>query len=148
MEEIMMEQVVNLEHKIAEISYKIASQKIIGQNIVDKALGILVNDGVYAMFLFIEEKGRKEATSSDNSQAESDKDKNKNKTKPKEFCEKIERLLNEVRLINSCNCSTFEGRKECFKQLTEDLNKLLLARQILEKLLIYVRHQYKALGED
>ena len=141
-----MIQMINLENEIAKISYEIASQKIIGQNIVDKALGILVNDGVYAMFLFIEEKGGKKATSSDNSQAEPDKD--KNKTRPKEFCERIKNLIKEIGLKNPCNCSTFEGRKECFKQLTEDLNKLLLARQILEKLLIYVRHQYKALGED
>jgi len=143
-----MGQIVNLEHKIAQISYEIANKKIIGQNVVDKALGILVNDGLYAMWLFIEEKGEKKENLSDNPQSETDKSKNKNKTKPKGFCEKIERLLNEVRLINSCDCSKFENREKCFKQLTKDLNKLLLARQILEKLLIYVRHQYKALGED
>jgi len=143
-----MERIVNLEHEIAQISYEIADKKILGQNVVDKALGILVNDGLYAMWLFIEEKGEKKGSLSDNPQRETDKSKNKNKTKPKEFCEKIKRLLNEVKLISSCDCSKFEDREKCFKQLTEDLNKLLLARQILEKLLIYVRHQYKALGED
>ena len=141
MEEPVM---VNLEHKIATISYEIATKKIIGQNIVDKALGILVDDGVYAMWLFIEEKGEKK--DSNNPQVGSDK--GKNKTKPKEFCEEIKKILEEVVLVNTCDCSTFEGREKCFKKLTEDLNNLLLARQILEKLLIYVRHQYKALGED
>jgi len=128
MEGIVMEQVINLEHKIAEISFMIANEEIIDKNIVDKALGVLVNDGIYAMWLFIEEK--------------------KSKANPEEFCKKIEELLKEARLVDSCNCSTVESRGKFFKQLTEDLNKLILARQILEKLFIYVRHQYKALGED
>jgi len=143
-----MAQIVNLEHKIAEISYEIANKGIIGQNIVDKALGILVNDGVYAMWLFMEEKGEKKKKNSDTPQSGSEEGKNKNKTKPKEFCEEIKKLLQEVGLVDTCDCSNFEKRKKCFEQLTEDLNKLLLARQILEKLLIYVRHQYKAIGED
>jgi len=143
-----MAQIVNLEHKIAEISYEIANKGIIGQNIVDKALGILVNDGIYAMWLFMEEKGGEKKNPSDNPQSGTDEGKSKNKTKPKEFCEEIIKLLQEVGLVDSCNCSNFEERKKCFEQLMEDLNKLLLARQILEKLHIYVRHQYKALGED
>ena len=57
-----MERIVNLEHDIAQISYEIADKKILGQNVVDKALGILVNDGLYAMWLFIEEKGEKKKT--------------------------------------------------------------------------------------
>jgi len=123
-----MGQATNLEHKIAEISFIMTNEEIIDKNVVDKALGVLVNDGIYAMWLFIEEK--------------------KSKTNPEKFCKKIEELLKEAGLVDSCNCSTVEGREKFFEQLTEDLNKLLLARQILEKLLIYVRHQYKALGED
>ena len=140
-----MTQGINLEHEIAKISYTIAKNQIIDKNIVDKALGILVNDGIYAMWLFIEEKGEKKENP-EKSQGENDRA--RNKTNPKEFCEKIKELLEEIKLINSCDCSDFEKRKECFEQLIGNLNKLLLARQILERLLIYVRHQYKALGED
>ena len=134
MEEIMMKQVVNLEHKIAEISYKIAKNQIIGKNVVEKALGILVNDGVYAMWLFIEEKASKEVGD--------------NKTNPEKFCYELKCLLKDYISLESFEdyfCSNKGKRLFFIQKLTQDLSKLLFIRQILEKLLIYTRHQYKAI---
>jgi len=129
-----MTQGINLEHEIAKISYTIAKNQTIGKNIVDKALGILVNDGIYAMWLFIEEKAGKEAGD--------------NKTNPEKLCHELQCLLKHFFSLESFDdyfCSDKEKRLLFFQKLTQDLNRLLLVRQILEKLLIYTRHQYKAL---
>ena len=128
-----MERIANLEHKIAEISYKIAKNQIIGKNMVDKALGILVNDGLYAMWLFIEEKASKEVGD--------------NKTNPEKFCHELKCLLKDYLYLESFEdyfCSNKEKRLFFIQKLTQDLPKLLFIRQILEKLLIYTHHQYKA----
>ncbi|GAQ24751.1 MULTISPECIES: hypothetical protein [Tepidanaerobacter] len=105
---------------------------------IDKALGVLVNDGVYAYYVFCKSK---------------DKDKD-NKIYSKIFVNDIIKELKEyVNLkdekLKDINYSDREGRNEAFFQnLSENLHELLFFREALETVLIYARYHVKALGDE
>jgi hypothetical protein len=95
------------------------------ENTVTKSLGVLQEDGIYAFFLFLDYyRGEKGAASIANHAKE---------------------LLRrqEVDLLTSENSDDWEAIRE----LTNDLDDLLLARQLLEQALIYARYHAKALEE-
>ncbi|MCD6427613.1 MAG: hypothetical protein J7L03_05940 [Caldisericaceae bacterium] len=92
-------------------------------NEIDKALGVLSNDGVYAYFVYVEAKGIGDI-----------------------FLNKIKSLIDIVE-INKDGKKIEELNQDYFQKLSEDLNSLLFFRDILEKILIYARYHAKALGE-
>ncbi|OXT06262.1 hypothetical protein CE561_11215 [Thermoanaerobacterium thermosaccharolyticum] len=47
-----MMQSSNLEHIINNTAFEIVDKKILGKNEIDKLLGVLTNDGVYAMWVY------------------------------------------------------------------------------------------------
>ena len=99
---------------------------------IEKSLGVLVNDGVYAYYVF--------CISQDDS-------KKGNTLYTKIFItEIIEKLKNYIYPDNEIadNCTA----QEFFEALSEDLHKLLFFREMLEKALIYARYHAKALGDD
>jgi hypothetical protein len=94
------------------------------ENTITKSLGVLQENGVYAFFLYLEYRiGDKGAP---------------------QVKEQTLSLLRhtEVRLLLPGN-----QHFEAVQQLTNDLDKLLLARQLIEQTLIYARYHAKALRE-
>lgn len=105
---------------------------------IDKALGVLVNDGVYAYYVF-----------------SISKDKNKDKKiYSKIFVNDIIKELKEYvnlkdeRLKDINNSDKKDGNEIFFQSLSENLHELLFFREALEKVLIYARYHAKALGDD
>lgn len=92
-------------------------------NIIRKALGVLKEDGVYAMFLWIE-------------------------TKNKRLREKLIPLLNESvikkNLLNESEFpNDFKGLTEKLRDITNDIDKLLFLKKILERTFIYALYHSK-----
>lgn len=109
---------------------------------IDKALGVLVNDGVYAYYVFCKAKSENK-----------DKAKETKKTKEDIF---VNDIVNEIKKVESLkeyfiyekqeNDSKTEDENELFfRNLSSDLHKLLFFRDILERALIYARYHAKAL---
>ncbi len=115
----------NLDVLINEIGFEIVeeikskgNEKTKYKNEIEKSLGVLSNDGVYAYFVYVKSKGVSDVFL----------DKLKTITK---FIDEEEKELNQ----------------EYFKNLSDDINKLLFFREILEKILIYARYHAKAMGD-
>lgn len=112
------------------VENNIASNQI--ENTVTKALGVLQEDGVYACFLYLQAKEKKNA---------------------KVVVEEMLHLLDGlgfgwgVPTDNSKNIDTSTGAvlQHVTDKVTIDLERLLLAKETLEQLLIYAR--YGAKGE-
>jgi len=120
--------VQNIDALISEISYKLI-EKILDsenktklKNLIDKSLGVLSNNGVYAYYVYIISQKSKEAEEI--------------------FLDIFEDIF---KMINS----NFDKRKkqEYFQQISEDIYKLLFLKQLLEKTLIYARYHAKAMGD-
>jgi len=102
-------------------------------NLIEKALGVLANDGVYAYCIFV-----------------------KYKEGENYFLEPLEGLINEIFGEESINSN---GSKEniiifnkdnaeiYFRELSKNLYKLLFLKQVLERVLIYARYHAKALSD-
>ena len=111
---------INLDAKINEASFKLAENLIgnKGKNEIEKALGVLANDGVYAFYVFCEYKKIYIAIN--------------------ESLEQIEKYLPK-----GINFS-----REALEDSHLKLENLLYLKDILEKTLIYTRYHLKAMGED
>lgn len=114
---------------IGQAIFSEASCKPDVENIARKALGVLQEDGVYAMFLWLEYKG-------------------------KNINEKLIDLLNkpEIKkrlLNNSENFPDDNFNKFCekLKTVAEDIDKLLFLKKILERTLTYALYHAK-IGEQ
>jgi hypothetical protein len=100
------------------------------ENTVTKALGVLHEDGVYAFFLFLDYfRGRSESLGADH------------------VASRAKELLRapDVSLLRTRQ----PGERDDFgalRDLTNNLDNLLLARQLLEQALIYARYHAKALS--
>lgn len=106
---------------------------------ITKSLGVLQEDGVYALFLFLDYF----------------KQRSENKINPPggaeiKVSEKIARRAKE--LLRDTNVSLLNqptGGQDDFsalRELTNTLDSLLLARQMLEQMLIYARYHAKAVN--
>ncbi len=120
----------NLDHLAAEKAQAVIAntknQKASDvENTVTKALGVLQEDGVYACFLYLlaKEKGSSEAVI-------------------KEMLDLLEQLGNEKNEKTGLRCET--ALKYITDNVTKDLERLLLAKETLEQMLIYARYGAKA----
>ncbi len=120
---------VNLDSKCAEFGWKIADATK-DQTLINKALGVLTEQGVYAFFLFLESRGSSDKT----------------------YAEKIRQnswnLLNEtIEAIHGKGWNQ-QWPETLRNNLLNELDSLSLAYQLLEQTLIYARYHAKALKED
>ncbi len=123
----MTQETKNLDALINEIGYEIVEEirkkdndKTKYKNEIEKALGVLSNDGVYACYVYVKSKGVGDV-----------------------FLEKIKPIAGEY-----CSVSLQDDNwQKFFENLSEDINSLLFFREILEKILIYARYHAKAVGE-
>lgn len=126
----------NLDQLCAQYGYQITGEvhKAIGkkaENHITKSLGVLQEDGVYAFFLYQESrKSEKDGANKLKNQAAA-----LLKAIPIRPFDTIADPLEAVR-----------GNKQT-QGLADDLDSLLLAKQLLEQTLIYARYHTKALEE-
>jgi len=121
---------LNLDYKCMEYGQDIAKQG--DENNLRKSLGVLQEDGVYAMFLWIE-----------------DKEKN---NKEKNIRNILTKLLNEQEikkfLLGDSNSFEQEFTELCnnLQKVANDIDKLLFMKKILERALTYALYHAK-IGE-
>jgi hypothetical protein len=104
------------------------------ENLVTKALGVLQENGVYASMLYLYSR-----TSADRAVAEKTREKLLKLTAELEL--KIENPLQE-------NADSSKALKYLTKNICDDLDALLLVRQVWEQTLIYARYGAKARKND
>lgn len=162
---------VPIDALINKISFDIVNERILDKTQIEKMLGVLVNDGVYAWWVYTKKelslKFDKECDKFKNEQLiklliQLDKfsflfnfSKILDEGKLKKICdlqkeiEDLQEKENNVKLkeINEKKFKQNQALDEFFQKLSEDLNSLLFFRDILEKILIYARYHAKALGE-
>lgn len=122
-----MDNNINIEAELNKMSFELV-QAIKGKNnkiskyknAIDKSLGVLMNDGVYAYYIYV------------NSEEIDDV-----------FIDKIEDLKKFIE-INGENKDNQKLDEKYFQSLSEHLEKLLFFRELLEKVLIYARYHAKA----
>ena len=116
----------NLDAVINKVGYQLVKEientgkeKTKYKNEIDKALGVLSNDGVYAYYVYV--KSKKIETI---------------------FLETLKSLK------TYCSISSEDNDwQNFFENLSEDLPSLLFFREILEKILIYARYHAKAMED-
>lgn len=121
----------NIDAFINELGYDMVDSmkndsKLMG--FIDKALGVLVNDGVYAYYVFCcSQKGKEKGIFI------------------KKVIEKIEEKDDLKNYFSNNQTQTNDEHVEnFFRTLSSDLHKLLFFRDILEQALIYARYHAKA----
>jgi hypothetical protein len=112
---------MNLESEIYRLSFELSEE--FEENDLNKLLGILASDGVYAMWVYAKDKF------------------NKDQQKIKE----INRLIRDLDNFVKGNKNNIDN--EYFQSLAQDLNKLLFMKELLEKVLIYAIYHAKAKGD-
>jgi hypothetical protein len=115
---------MNLESKIYELSFELS--EVIDKNDLQKLLGVLSNDGVYAMWVYAMDKLKEEAK----------------KTKITDLIIKLDYFI-KVKKESDNN----KIHSQYFQNLAQDLNKLLFMKELLEKVFIYALYHAKAKGD-
>jgi len=122
---------LNLDYKCVECAQKISKiQDSNLENNLRKALGVLREDGVYAMFLWLEEK-------------------DKSKTIRKELTELINEGEIKKYFLNdseSFNIEDFNKFCEKLREIAKDIDKLFFMKKLLARTLTYALYHAK-IGE-
>ena len=121
-----------LDALISDLSFQLISkinelenEKKKALNLIDKALGVLSNDGVYAYFVYIISQ--------------------KNNKFNGIFLDTLESVFN---IAKNEETYSSDNRQNYFKSIANDIHKLLFLKQLLEKTLIYARYHAKALDGE
>jgi len=117
----------NLDLLINKIGYEIVeeiktkgNEKTKYKNEIEKALGVLSNDGVYAYYVYVKSRKIDDV------------------------------FLKKIKPIVETHCSVSlqnDNWQEFFEKLSKDIYSLLFFREILDKILIYARYHAKAMGD-
>ncbi len=126
----MMEKVKgtsNLDKIAAEVGFELADNKKDSakefERTVTKALGILIEDGLFAYAIWLESEGETEII---------------NKS--------FKLLEDKTKLIKNDYTNNKEKLREAIlEEISTSIEKTLLARQLLERMLVYARYRAKAL---
>lgn len=116
-----------LDMKCAEYGTIIANIPKNEETLIRKSLGVLQEDGVYAFFLYLSAQKKDYADA----------------TKKKAF-----ELLKSVDVLMDVFGSETDILKALREQFKDKLDELLLAKELLERTLVYARYHAKALGGD
>lgn len=101
-------------------------------NHIDKALGVLANDGVYAYYVFCLSKDKD--------------DNNENSKKPyREIF--VQKVKDKLLMFLPTNYKDKIDLQDFFEELSGELHDLLFFKDALERALIYARYHAKALGD-
>lgn len=120
----------NLDYICAKIGQNLVeNEKDKKENTLRKALGILQEDGVYAMFLWLEKEDSK-------------------------IRKKLNNLLNENEITSKLLSDSksfpddFKGFCEKLQEVAKDIDKLLFLKKILERTLTYALYHAKIKEEE
>jgi len=113
----------NLDYLCAKYSQEIP-KKSKDETLIQKSLGVLQEDGLFAFVVFLESK------------------KDKNKEASVSILEKTAKLLNEVGIVKDANS---RNMREKILKITKDIDIMFLAKDLIERALIYARYHAKAL---
>ena len=123
----------NLDRISAEMGFKLAknfeseddARKL--ENLVTKALGVLIEDGLFAYVIWLKSRSENE----------------------KKYCRKIievsSNLLKDERIALASKDDNSKDLQDMALDISTDIQKTLLARQLLERMLTYARYRAKAL---
>jgi hypothetical protein len=118
---------MNLESEIYKLSFELSEK--FEENELNKLLGVLASDGVYAMWVYAKDKFKKDQ-------------------------QKIEKINELIRDLNNFVDDKKDNKKDgknidniYFQDLAQDLNELLFMKELLEKVLIYAIYHAKAKGD-
>ena len=111
-----------IDYQAAKYAQRVVKQGA-DENTITKALGVLQENGPYACFLYLQA--------------------NKDKT----IIPEMINLLEGIKLLPPAE-SNGDTLKRVTEQITVDLPRLLLAKEVIEQMLIYARYGAKARGKD
>jgi len=157
---------MNLESEIYQLSFELS--EAIDKNNLQKLLGVLSNDGVYAMWVYAMDK--LDWKFSDNPE-EMKKMKlfkllnvvsklsrylpeELNFDDPLNEIAELTKKINDAKENNQKNveleykCKRKKVLNQNFQTLAQNLNKLLFMKELLERVLIYARYHAKAIGDQ
>jgi len=117
----------NLDYLCADYGQDIPQSKE-NETIIQKSLGVLQEDGLFAFVLFLESK----------------KD-SKDRNLVIRILSNTREILNKVELIS--NPDEKNVRKNIL-EITKNIDNLFLAKNLIEKMLIYARYRAKALKNE
>jgi len=113
----------NLDVKIQEIGYELARN--LEETEINKLLGVLANDGVYAMWIYSLEKV---------------------KSNQNEWLKNICKALKALGFTSQeCDNPDKDNLTKDFQNLSKNLSNLLYFKEVMEKVLIYARYHKKAM---
>ncbi len=145
----------NLDAMINRIGFEMVSKGIVNENEINKMLGVLSNDGVYAWWVYINDKLK---TNSMKLLSVIFNQENFSKVMSNYKIDTL-KTITEEKIDNVNNSEKDKEKKQIFQEwqkevsqnffhkLSENLSDLLFFREILEKILIYARYHAKAMGE-
>ena len=145
----------NLESTVNKIGYEIAN--IVDKNLIEKLLGVLSSDGVYAMWVYGNDKLKLNAInfwSKILTEQEFINAFSNDKINLDEINKFLENKSKEIEQTSNKekNKKFLEWQKELskkfFHNLSEDINDLIFFRELLEKALIYARYHAKAMWSE
>ena len=147
---------INLDAIINKIGFEIVSQDIAKESDINKMIGVLANDGVYALWVFSNDKLKFKSikfwqtlfSKDEIIEALSEYKIEEVKLFTAEKNSKIDQENDEKRKKQIFRDWQREVSEKFFHHLSENLNDLLFFREILERILIYARYHAKAMGEE
>jgi hypothetical protein len=120
----------NIDMICAKYGSQIGKKEDLSETLINKSLGILQEEGIYAFFLFLASRGKGEKKQADCIQ---------DKT--------IDLLQGFFQNIMG-DSATRENILQIIRdKLVEDLNDLFLAKDLIERTLVYARYHLKAKGD-
>ena len=113
---------MNLESEIYRLSFELSKE--LEESDLNKILGVLSSDGVYAMWVYAMDKFKKDQ-------------------------QKMNKINDVIEKLNSFVNYSYKGDVNNNSQdLAQDLNKLLFMKELLERVLIYARYHAMAKGDE
>jgi len=123
----------NIDLQCAECGMKIAEVEGVTQSLANNALAVLLEQGIYALFLFLCSRGSKDDKAA------------------RAVGKHIDQLLEKVVLKENDGDAQEDCTSAWLKSVRDkfclDLKKTILAKDIAEQVLIYVRYHIKARDE-
>ncbi len=132
-------------HAQAVISQTKRVEKSTIENAITKVLGVLQEQGVYACFVFALSRVKSDTDKSKDAQKSDNTESQSMKVIVGEMASLLKALDFEVTFYEEGAGATL---KQVAENVTKDLERLLLAKDVLEQMLIYARYGAKARPES
>ncbi|WP_295102293.1 hypothetical protein [uncultured Candidatus Kuenenia sp.] len=124
-------------NEIADKVFEIFRDKNKTETLITKSLGVLQEDGIYASLLYLESQGKENPDGT--------------KTPEKQAAEAIRKLnyrLLQQNIPEGLLAEEKNALAEIRNKLSNNLDALFLAKELLERTLVYARYHAKALGSN